>query len=180
MLLPSEPFAISHRLRAAHATIRDEITALPDDLWIRWPNECDVSGDVRVVPLFLRYRPPTLPAVEDRARALCARTWQLLGRDAVSLVISRMEPGCHVRPHRDLDGPGHLRCHLGVAVPRGAWMAVDGTRTRWRDGECLVFDPRRVHEVRNDGAVSRTILIVDFVPTPAELDAAGCSSAPLS
>lgn len=173
-LISCDPFPICDRLRAAHATIREEVDQAPDDLWVTWPNQVDVSGNVRLIPLFLRYRPPTLPAVEERAREACPRTWELLRNDTQTIVISRMQPDCHVRPHRDLDGPDHLRCHLGLTVREGAWMRVDGQLQHWRDGECIVFDPRRTHEVKNESDVPRTILIVDFLPTAAQLAAAGC------
>ncbi|MFN3243606.1 MAG: aspartyl/asparaginyl beta-hydroxylase domain-containing protein [Planctomycetota bacterium] len=173
-LLPADAFPICERLRAAHATIRDELAGVPDDLWVGWPNQSDVYGDVRVLPLYLRHRPPTLPAIEDRVRSLCPGTWQHLADDAMTLVFSRMQPGCHVRPHRDLDGPHHLRVHLGITVDAGAWMRVNGEPCHWTDGQCLVFDPRCTHEVRHQGTTPRTILIVDFVPTQAELTAAGC------
>lgn len=165
-------FALPARLRQAHATIRRECEQLGAEHWIRWPSEVDLErGAVRVVPLFLKYRPELLPpvaAVEEPARRVCARTWALLQPIAVTLVLSRMEPGTRIRPHRDLDGPHHLRCHLGVSVAPGAWMRIGDSRFEWANGECVVFDPRLEHEVGNDSPVARTILIVDFVPSAAE------------
>ena len=167
MIIPTDPFPICQRLGAAHAEVAEEIAAFPEDLWMRWPSEGDVSGEVRVVPLLLKYRPLELPPIEARARRYCPRTWELFGSDAVSLVVSRMQPGCRIQPHRDLDGPGHLRCHLGITIPQGAWMVVEGKRLEWHEGQCIVFDPRCIHEVANDGDTPRTILIVDFMPSTA-------------
>jgi aspartyl/asparaginyl beta-hydroxylase (cupin superfamily) len=176
-------FALPARLRAAHATIRRECDALAADQWIRWPNEVDVErGIVRVVPLFLRYRPELLPpvdAVEVPARRTCASTWALLQPVAVTAVLSRMQPGCRLRPHRDLDGPDHLRCHLGVSVAPGAWMRIGDVRFEWTNGDCVVFDPRLEHEVENGSPVPRTILIVDFVPSQAEIAALVARGLPL-
>ena len=171
MLIDPDLFALPAKLRRAFPTIRREIEALPSDAWRRWPNESDVYGEVRVVPLFLAYRPPLLPPIEYvelPARAVCAATWSLLQADAVTLVASRMAPGCRIQPHRDLDGPDHLRCHLGVQTAPGAWMRIGDVRFEWRDGECVVFDPRLEHEVVNESDRARTILIVDFLPNAAE------------
>lgn len=175
-------FALPARLRAAFPHIRREVDALPVDAFVHWPNEADVQGTVRVVPLHLTYRPALLPpfaALEAPARRICARTWELLGDRAVSLVVSRMEPCCRILPHRDLDGPDFLRCHLGLQVPQGAWMRVGTQRFAWREGECVVFDPRLEHEVANDSDGVRTILIVDFLPSAAEIAALLARGLPL-
>lgn len=172
-LISNPTFAICSRLRAAFPIIRDEVARTPEHLWLGWPNQADVRGDVRVLPLHLQYRPAMLPRVEEQARALCPQTWELLRGAPLTIVFSRMQPGCRVLPHRDLDGPDHLRCHLGIDVPDGAWMRVDGQRCQWRNGECVAFDPRQTHEVANDGATARTILIVDFLPTEHERKAVG-------
>jgi hypothetical protein len=171
VLFDPELFALPRRLRQAFPRIRAEIDALPAAAWRHWPNQTDVYGEVRVAPLFLAWRPDLLPPIEQvelPIRAVCAGTWELLRHDAVTLVASRMEPGCRIRPHRDLDGPHHLRCHLGLRTAPGAWMRSGVERFEWREGECVVFDPRQEHEVANDSAVVRTILIVDFVPDAGE------------
>ncbi|MCA8975867.1 MAG: aspartyl/asparaginyl beta-hydroxylase domain-containing protein [Planctomycetes bacterium] len=182
MLYDPDVFALPAMLRAAFPLIRQEVDALPTEAFVRWPNEADVEGTVRVVPLHLKYRPELLPpfaSLEAPARRVCARTWELLGDVVVSLVVSRMEPGCRVLPHRDLDGPDHLRCHLGLHASPGAWMRVGERRFEWREGDCVVFDPRREHEVANDSQRVRTILIVDFVPSAAETAALVASGQPL-
>ena len=183
VLYDPDLFQLPARLRAAHATIQRECAALAAHQWIRWPNEVDVvRGSVNVVPLFLQYRPALLPPVaevEEPARRVCAATWALLQPIAVTLVLSRMAPGSHIQTHRDLDGPRHLRCHLGVSVAQGAWMRIGATRFAWANGECVVFDPRQEHEVTNDSVAPRTILIVDFLPSAAEAAAVRTRGLPL-
>ena len=182
VLIHPELFSLPAKLRRTYPVIRREIESLPASAWLRWPNEADVEGTVRVVPLFLAYRPPLLPPierVEQPARDVCAVTWSLLQDAVVTLVASRMEPGCRVRPHRDLDGPHHVRCHLGVHTAPGAWMRIGDTRFQWREGECVVFDPRLEHEVVNESDRPRTILIVDFVPNGTERAAMAARGLPL-
>ncbi|MBL8753763.1 MAG: aspartyl/asparaginyl beta-hydroxylase domain-containing protein [Planctomycetes bacterium] len=183
MLYDPDLFSVPAQLRAAHAAIRRECESLAPDQWIRWPSEVDVErGIVRVVPLYLKYRPGLLPPfadVELPARRTCPTTWALLQPIAVTAVLSRMQPGCRLRPHRDLDGPDHLRCHLGVSVAPGAWMRIGAARFEWTNGDCVVFDPRLEHEVVNDSPSPRTILIVDFVPSPAETSALLARGLPL-
>jgi aspartate beta-hydroxylase len=84
-------------------------------------------------------------------------------RTAAGLIyVSRMRAGTHIAAHR---GPTNLRlrCHLGIAVPRGdcAIRVSDETR-RWTEGRCLVFDDYFEHEAWNHTSEDRIVLIVDL------------------
>jgi aspartyl/asparaginyl beta-hydroxylase (cupin superfamily) len=99
--------------------------------------------------------------------ATCPVTTQLIEqhrtiRDLAGLVyFSRMAPGTRVAPHH---GPTNmrLRCHLGIDIPPDCGIRVAGESRSWTVGECLVFDDSFMHEVWNDSAFTRTVLVVDL------------------
>lgn len=78
-----------------------------------------------------------------------------------SAFFSILEPGAHIRSHR---GPTKalVTCHLGLRVPpsEGCHISIEGTDMEWRAGEWLVFDDTYRHEVWNDTAEPRVILLI--------------------
>jgi hypothetical protein len=77
-----------------------------------------------------------------------------------SLTIQTMEPGAYLAPHRGATS-GICRIHLGLDVPEGNWIQVEGKKTFFQTGKCFVFDDRQVHEVKNESTRPRTNLIID-------------------
>jgi len=75
--------------------------------------------------------------------------------------FSRLAPHSRVAAHRGLTNM-RLRCHLGIDVPSGCGITVDGTTRTWESGKCIVFDDYFSHEVWNDSDRSRIVLIVDL------------------
>jgi Aspartyl/Asparaginyl beta-hydroxylase len=76
--------------------------------------------------------------------------------------FSVLPPHAHIKAHR---GPTNkrLRIHLGLQVPPGCRMRVGHETRRWAGGRCLVFDDSWEHEVWNDSAAPRSILLLDIV-----------------
>jgi beta-hydroxylase len=98
------------------------------------------------------------------AKALCPKSTALLDsapgvRGAMFAVLP---PGGKLGKHRD-PFAGSLRYHLGLSTPNddACWIAVDGERKSWRDGEAMLFDETFVHEAFNGAATSRLILFCD-------------------
>jgi ornithine lipid ester-linked acyl 2-hydroxylase len=79
----------------------------------------------------------------------------------LSAFFSRMEPGAHLYRHR---GPtkSFVTAHLGLRVPAspGCRMQVENDQHAWHEGKWLIFDDCRWHEVWNDTADPRTILLL--------------------
>jgi beta-hydroxylase len=110
--------------------------------------------------MFLYYGHP----VEDNC-ARCPRTVELLRSipGIRTAMFSILAPGKHIPRHTGLYN-GLLRCHLGLIVPPGDACRInvgDETRT-WEEGKCLVLDDSRPHEVWNDSARERVVLLFDF------------------
>ena len=80
----------------------------------------------------------------------------------------------HGGPYR-----GYLRYHLGLVVPERT-PRRSGSRTStytWQEGESILFDDSWEHEVINDCAEDRVVLIVDIRrPMPFPFDASTGSS----
>ena len=78
--------------------------------------------------------------------------------------FSILGPGYHIPAHRGVT-KGILRAHLGLIIPKDAGkcrMRVGDTMNVWRPGEIFVFDDTYDHEVWNDTADERVILLFDF------------------
>lgn len=75
--------------------------------------------------------------------------------------FSILAPGAHVSAHC---GPtnARLRIHLGLHVPPDSRIRVGRQARRWQSGRCLIFDDSWEHEVWNDSARPRSVLIVDI------------------
>ena len=60
---------------------------------------------------------------------------------------------------------GIVNCHLGLLIPRErerCRMRVGACHFHWEPGECRVFDDTFEHEVWNDTAEERVVLMLQF------------------
>jgi beta-hydroxylase len=101
---------------------------------------------------------------QPSAEALCPKSTAIL-RDIPEVkgaMFATLPPGGRLGRHRD-PFAGALRYHLGLRTPNDdrCWIAVDGERRSWRDGEAMVFDETYVHEALNETDVERLILLCD-------------------
>ena len=80
-----------------------------------------------------------------------------------SAFFSILAPGTHIPAHRGVT-KGLITCHLGLIVPADGdvRMRVDDRIVRWAEGQTLVFDDTYDHEVWNDTAGTRVVLLVQF------------------
>jgi ornithine lipid ester-linked acyl 2-hydroxylase len=95
----------------------------------------------------------------------CPRTAELVARvpGLNSAFFSILAPGTHIPDHRGVT-KGLVTCHLGLVVPRDGdvRMRVDDRIVRWAEGETLVFDDTYQHEVWNETAGTRVVLLIQF------------------
>lgn len=82
-----------------------------------------------------------------------------------SAFFSIHAPGVHIPDHRGVT-KGLLTCHLPLRVPDESsgrcTMRVHDTEYRWSEGQAMIFDDTYRHEVWNDTAEERVILLVQF------------------
>jgi beta-hydroxylase len=102
--------------------------------------------------------------IEDNL-AECPKTAAIVAQipELNSAFFSILAPGTHIPPHRGVT-KGLITCHLGLIVPRDGdvRMRVDDRVVRWAEGETLVFDDTYDHEVWNDTAGTRVVLLIQF------------------
>ena len=83
-----------------------------------------------------------------------------------------LDPGSRIEPHRDLNR-GVLRLQLPILLPADAercWLLLGGTRVRWEEGRCVLFDQCVTHEAVNDTDEPRVVLTAEVVlPLPFPL-----------
>ena len=97
----------------------------------------------------------------DRCPATTALVERIPGLN--SAFFSILAPGTHIPAHRGVS-KGLITCHLGLVVPRDGdvRMRVRDRVVRWAEGETLVFDDTYSHEVWNDTAGTRVVLLIQF------------------
>lgn len=96
--------------------------------------------------------------------ALCPETKKLadsLPRIGEACSFSALTPGSHIKPHCGVAN-FRLTIHLGLIIPEGCELSVNGESRGWEEGRCLVFDDSFTHEARNDGDSTRIVLIADI------------------
>ena len=75
-----------------------------------------------------------------------------------TLCYSVLEPGCHIKPHREHLGTSGVRAHLGLQIPTACAIRVGANALKWRQGQWTIFNGTRSHEVLN----MATWIIVDI------------------
>ena len=101
----------------------------------------------------------------DENLARCPRTAEVVAKvpGLNSAFFSILAPGTHIPDHRGVT-KGLVTCHLGLIVPKDGdvRMRVGDRIVRWAEGETLVFDDTYQHEVWNDTANTRVVLLIQF------------------
>lgn len=165
-VLDARQFAWTKLLRDNWRVIRDEAAAViahPEEvpqLAKVSPDHGRIAGDGKWRSFFLHGY--GFPIAQNLAR--CPRTAEIVAQipGLNSAFFSILQPGSHIPRHRGVT-KGLLTCHLGLFVPKGrVTMFVHDSFVRWDEGETLVFDDTYQHEVWNDTAETRVVLLVQF------------------
>ncbi len=166
-VLDVRDFPWTATLRDHWRVIRDEAVAVA----LRGeasPSLATISPDHRSIAEVNKWRSFFLwgygyPIDENLAR--CPRTAELVAKvpGLNSAFFSILAPGTHIPDHRGVT-KGLITCHLGLIVPRDGdvRMRVHDRVVRWAEGETLVFDDTYRHEVWNDTAGTRVVLLLQF------------------
>jgi hypothetical protein len=97
--------------------------------------------------------------------ARCPRTTAILESlprfERDHIMFSALNPHKRIPPH---PGPmnGIIRAHLGLVVPKGAFIRVGQDERTWEEGKLLVFDDSFEHEVWNHSDFVRIVLFINF------------------
>ncbi|MBN8806860.1 MAG: aspartyl/asparaginyl beta-hydroxylase domain-containing protein [Sphingomonas sp.] len=165
-VLDVRDFPWTQALRDNWQAIRDEAIAVA--LGRNSPSLASVSPDHRAIAPIDMWRSFFLwgygYSVEENL-ARCPVTSATVAEipDLNSAFFSILAPGTHIPPHRGVT-KGLITCHLGLIVPRDGdvRMRIDDRIVRWAEGETLVFDDTYDHEVWNDAASIRVVLLIQI------------------
>ena len=166
-VLDVRDFDWTAELRAQWRAIRDEArrVALAGEAA---PSLAEISPDHRAIAEVGKWRSFFLwgygyPIDDNLAR--CPVTHDVIRRipGLSTAFFSILAPGTHIPAHRGVS-KGLITCHLALIVPRDGdvRMRVDDRMVRWSEGETLVFDDTYDHEVWNDTAGTRVVLLIQF------------------
>jgi hypothetical protein len=92
-----------------------------------------------------------------RTRSIVARVPGLLGAG-----FSRLEPRSRVFPHVDDQSIRSIRCFLGLRVPAGSYVRVEGETRAFERYRCLAFDAGTRHDTANAGSEARVTFGVEL------------------
>ncbi|NJP64751.1 aspartyl/asparaginyl beta-hydroxylase domain-containing protein [Streptomyces spiramenti] len=154
-------------LEAAHGDIKREITeswATRRERFARYDHYLGNQEDWRAVYLFRR------GAMEKETAELVPTAHRIVERSGVDAGVlcplleshfSTLLPGTVIADHCDLWNFS-INLHLAVSIPDDCSITVADERRSWEEGRCLLFDYSFRHSARNDGAGTRTCLLVDL------------------
>ncbi|MBI0476306.1 aspartyl/asparaginyl beta-hydroxylase domain-containing protein [Sphingomonas sp. MA1305] len=150
-LVPDAP-VLDVRDFAWTATLRQDWRAIRDEALAR----TDRSGDV----LLWRRGDPVIEQLAGAPRTTAALAAVPRLYDAAFAVLP---PGAHVAAKRGAS-KALVTCDLALSVPRDgdARMRLGDRTLRWAEGETLVFDDTRDHELWNGGGSARIVLRLRF------------------
>jgi hypothetical protein len=173
MFLDKNLFRVGREFGRHVGRIADELARLPAAEFVPWPDHAAYSDGWLVLPLLLDETPPGFDPPLDRYRRLCPETWALLQSypEVITAGFSRLLPGCHIFPHRDLVRDVVYRYHLCLRTGGPAGLRAGEVTKPVAAGADYVFDHREQHESVNLGIEPRDVLLVDFRATTAELAA---------
>jgi len=139
-------------------SIREEALKLREDLMVAWPEKylCERGWDV--LGMFAFKNKLTEPA------STCPKTTAILEQvpGLETAVFSRLKPRCHIKPHVGYYSYSEkiLRVHMGLIVPQGCTLMVNGVQKQWEEGKVMIFDDTFRHEVWNPSHDQERIVLM--------------------
>ena len=136
--------------------------------FVPWHQAGAYVGSWDVLPLVAHDVPIDCPELEEAARANAAAfttTLDVLERipGFVMAAFSRLGPHTEVIRHKDDDRPPVFRCHLGLIVPAGCTLEIDGEILQHSKRRWVGFHGAVEHLARNTSDEQRVTLLVDVL-----------------
>ncbi len=157
--------------------IREEVAALPSDLWGSRGGRVGVHTAAEAV--FLRGHAPAEgdKPIEDREPlaalpALRHFIQHTIPAAPLRCLLARLPAGASIAPHIDRADyfANTIRVHLPIWTEPGVLMISRGKAYRMAAGEVWALNNSNLHAVLHDGLAPRTHLICDFQPSDALQD----------
>ena len=155
--------------------IKKEVIDVNNDIWTDWP-EKELYDNKNIKQSEREYKWNIYPftafgvVVEDNCKR-CPHLWNFIQHipGVKAALLSRLGPGTKLNPHRGWGRHSNhvIRCHFGIDVPRGCYVAVKENENDNEDiklhkeGEWMAFDDSRIHYAHNPTNKDRIVLIID-------------------
>jgi len=159
MYLERAQFPLLDPLEAHWPEIQAECQALPDDLFLPYPEKYLLDQRTGWDIFGIYFLGVRIDLNCDLCPNMAAAVKAVPGM--ITAGLSRLNPGAHIVPHAGRP-IGVLRAHLGIDVPPRCGLRVGSEIRRWQEGRCLVFDDTSEHEAWNLDTRPRTVLLLDF------------------
>jgi len=158
----TQDFPICKILEENYETIRAEVLALQDNNLVPWPERYLCKSGWDVLGMF------AFNNKISKNSEVCPKTYQILEAipGMVTSIFSCLKPRTHIKPHVGYYQYSEkiLRCHLGIIIPEGCFLKVNGEVRGWEEGKCMIFDDTFRHEAWNSNYdKTRVVLMVDFL-----------------
>jgi beta-hydroxylase len=170
-------FPFVELLEANWRSIKEELCQFGDDRYRGWNegNYSDAPEKWTVLPLYNATDRQVGRVKSEENCERCPRTMAIL--DSIEGVqtagVSRFGPHTWVKTHCD---PGWvLRCHLGLVIPKGCGICVNGHTRVWREGKCLLINTEYLHDAWNWSGSDRLVMLLDVDPRALPVDLNDCA-----
>ncbi len=133
-----------------------------------WHQQDAYVGTWDVIPLVshgIDLKHPPIEAEAASNRRAFPKTMELLEAipGFVMAGFSLLGPQTSILPHYDSDELDCYRAHLGILVPDGCPLTIEGETRYHRNGDWLVFHGKAHHETHNHSDQNRVTLLVDVL-----------------
>eukprot|EP01125_Pyxidicula_operculata_P013999 TRINITY_DN4641_c0_g1_i2.p1 TRINITY_DN4641_c0_g1~~TRINITY_DN4641_c0_g1_i2.p1 ORF type:complete len:283 (+),score=50.57 TRINITY_DN4641_c0_g1_i2:727-1575(+) len=146
-----------------------EVVAKQKQAMIDWPEKFLYKDGWQVLGMY------AFSNKLEKNCVLCPKTTAVLEKiDGLETAIfSCLDPRAHIKPHIGYYQYSEkiLRMHMGLQVPKGCVLKVNGEERCWEEGKCLVFDDTFRHEAWNPSHDTVRIVLmldVEFLGVPED------------
>ena len=143
--------------------IRLEMRGLDPDHFFPWYETEAYNHGWLVCGLIARSFPDEHVKFEE-IRKRCPQTMEVMARipGLMTAAFSLLQPGTIIYPHEEPDMET-FRVHLPLVVPGDCELRLGETSHHWSEGQCLIFDNRKLHGACNLSKTERVVLLIDVL-----------------
>jgi len=157
----SSDFPCTKFLEENYEIIKQEALSLQQDSLRAWPEKNLYTEGWDVLGMFAFRNKLEFPCT------ICPKTSKILEQvpGLQTALFSCLKPRCHIKPHVGYYQYSEkvLRVHMGLIVPTGCILKVNGIERTWTEGKCIVFDDTFRHEAWNPSYdTTRIVLMLDI------------------
>lgn len=154
-------FPCTKLLEENYHIIKQEAMSIQQEALRAWPEKNLYIDGWDVLGLFAFKNKLEFPCT------LCPKTTSVLEKipGLQTALFSCLKPRCHIKPHVGYYQYSEkiLRVHMGLVVPTGCVLKVNGIEGKWEEGKCIVFDDTFRHEAWNPSCdTTRIVLMLDI------------------